>query len=91
MSCWRLIVKKKNVAHTPDGRTQCPRWFNWLYEMKKDEEKSTEVHQKLVSRMIRGAEGGTGHVAQNHHANGVERRNTDSEGGGRRCQAVGQM
>ena len=38
------------------------RWCNWLCEMKKkDEEKRMELeHQKLVSSMIKSAEGGTG-------------------------------
>ena len=38
------------------------RWCNWLCELKKkDEEKRKEVeHQKLVSCMIKSAEGGTG-------------------------------
>ena len=37
-------------------------WYSWLYEMKKnDEEQRMEVeHQKLVSRMIKSADGGTG-------------------------------
>ena len=60
------------------------RWYQWLHELKKkkkDEEKRMEVeHQKLVSRMINTAGGGTGLFAQNHHANGVERRSADSEG-----------
>ena len=35
------------------------RWYSWLYEMKKKEEEEVE-HRKLVCRMIRSAEGGTG-------------------------------
>ena len=38
------------------------RWYTWLHEVKKkDEERRRDVeHQKLVSRMIKSAEGGTG-------------------------------
>ena len=52
-------------------------WYNWQYDMKKkDEEKSMDVElQKLVSDMIKSANGGTGLFSQNHQANGVERRN----------------
>ena len=37
-------------------------WYNWLFEVKKkDEEKRMEVeHQKTVSRMIDGSQGGAG-------------------------------
>ena len=35
-------------------------WYSWLYEMKKkDEGKRMEEHQKLVSRLINSADGGT--------------------------------
>ena len=38
------------------------RWYSWLYEMKKkDEEKRMEEdHHKLVTHMIKSADGGTG-------------------------------
>ena len=50
MNCYLLTAKKRGSI------------LNWVYEMKeKDEEKRMEVeHQKLVSRMIRIAEGRTG-------------------------------
>ena len=67
------------------------RWYKWPYEMKKDEETRMEVeHQKLVSLITTGTDGGTG-LAQNHQATGSERRSADSEGCRRRCQALGQM
>ena len=67
-------------------------WYSELYEMKKNEDKSMEVeHQKLVSRMIKSADGGTGLLHKKYQANGVERRSADSEGGRGRCQTVSHM
>ena len=73
-----------------DAKNSC--WVTGLLE-KKDEEKRVEVeHQKLISRMIESAEGGTNRsFAQDQQTNGVDRRSADSEGGRRRCQAVGHM
>ena len=59
---------------------------------KKDDEKRLEVeHQKMVSNMIKSANGRNRSFAQIHRANGVERMIADSGGGRRRCQAFGQM
>ena len=68
--------------------------YNWQYDVKKkDEEKRMDVElQKLVSDMIKSANGGTGLFSQNHQANGVERRSAVSERRRRRrCQAFGLM
>ena len=48
---------KKSVVH-PELDDTVQRWYNWQHEMKKrDEDKrKEEEHQKLVSRMITGAE-----------------------------------
>ena len=62
MNCWPPIVKK-GVA-PPEWEVAMQRWYKWLHDMKKkkknDEEKRKgEEHQKLVSRMIACAQGGT--------------------------------
>ena len=50
------------MAPPQNGRTPCSNDINGLCEMKKkDGERRMDVeHQKLASRMIRSAEGGTG-------------------------------
>ena len=65
--CWARIFSsfRDFYLHRKKGmqaRDTMRRWYTCLYEMKKkDEEKRTEVeHQKLVSRMIASADGGTG-------------------------------
>ena len=56
------------------------RSYNLLHEMqKKDEEKGKEEeHQKLASRMIASAEGGTGLLRKITDADGAERRSANS-------------
>ena len=71
---------KKATLH-PQWEDTMLIWYNWQYDMKKDEEKRMDVElQKLVSDMIKSANGGTGLFSQNHQANGVERRSAVSEG-----------
>ena len=59
VNCWLLITKAWLYSAWEDTAR---RWHNvGRYEMKKDEERRMEVRQqKLVSRLGRSAEGGTG-------------------------------
>ena len=66
------------------------RWCCWLFEMeKKDEEKRMVVgHQKLVSHMTIGAEGGASLL---HKITNPLVWSTISGGGRGRCQTFGQV
>ena len=52
------------------------KWFNWLEEMKKEDEKvkMEEMHQHKVAPMIKSAEGSAGLL---HHAYSMEEKSTD--------------
>ena len=59
--------------------------------MKDEKKRKEDHHRKLVTRMISGAEGGAGFLAQDHEANSVERRFAGVLSIGRRCQPLEEM
>ena len=56
-----LAADCKTAWLHPEWEGTMLRWYGWLPEIKKDEEKKMEVEQRtLVSRMIQSSDGSTG-------------------------------
>ena len=59
LNCWRQTVRKRGSMQ--DGKTPCRKWYEWLEEMKKDEEeKMDEMHHQKVAQMIESTDGSAG-------------------------------
>ena len=68
------------------------RWYDWLHEMKnRDEVKRMVEHQKLVSRVIKSADGSARLLHEITKPTAWRESRADSGEGRRRCQAFGQM